>query len=111
MRGNLLTFDLSIKDYARSACCFNAKHSHCCVSLPCDSAPPQAARVTDACEKVKGMGPDLRARPQLYASTPQLELDSYVTLTHAVKLRVSGLVKGRHVCVHLVRGPQYCRHG
>lgn len=53
--------------------------------------PPllQASRVTDACLQVKAMGTELRARPQLYAGTPQLELDSYVTLTHAVKLRVS----------------------
>lgn len=49
----------------------------------------QAARVTDSCLKLKAMGPELRARPQLYASCPQLELDSYVNLTRAVRLRAT----------------------
>ncbi len=48
----------------------------------------QAARVTDAADKLKDTGPLLRARPLQYMNTPQLELDSYITLTQAVRLRV-----------------------
>jgi len=44
--------------------------------------------VTDACLHVKASGTEIRARPQLYSSSPQLELDSFVTLTEAVRLRV-----------------------
>ena len=48
----------------------------------------QAARVTNACNKLIATGPEVRARPLQYVSTSQIELDSYVNLTQAVRMRV-----------------------
>jgi hypothetical protein len=45
--------------------------------------------VTDACGKLKETGTLIRTRPLQYSHTPQLDLDSYVSFTQAVKLRVS----------------------
>ena len=55
----------------------------------------QAARVTDAAQKLKATGPEIRSRPMQYVSTSQLELDSYLQLTQAVKLRVRGEGEGQ----------------
>ena len=55
----------------------------------------QAARVTNAAERLKDTGPEIRARPLQYMNTPQLELDSYIQLTQAARLRV-----GQIPCVH-----------
>jgi hypothetical protein len=49
----------------------------------------QAARVTDACGKLKETGTLIRTRPLQYSHTPQLDLDSYVSFTQAVKLRAT----------------------
>ena len=46
--------------------------------------------MTHAAEKLKETGPEIRARPLQYISTSQLELDSYLQLTQAVRLRVRG---------------------
>ena len=62
----------------------------------CWPLPLQAARVTDACDKLKQTGPEIRARPWQYTNTPQLDLDSYIQLTQAVRMRVRN---GRHVLV------------
>ena len=65
-------------------------------SLPSPSplplSPSQAARVTYECNKLKESGPFIRTRPFQYSNTPQLDLDSFVTFTQAVKLRVRGVV-------------------
>ena len=61
---------------------FQMSHSH-------STFRSQAARVTNACNKLISTGPEVRARPLQYTNTPQIELDSYVTLTQAVRMRVS----------------------
>lgn len=48
----------------------------------------QAARVTHACELLKDVGPEVRARPYQYQNTPQLDLDSLVSYLYSVDLRV-----------------------
>ena len=48
----------------------------------------QAARVTNACNKLIATGPEIRARPLQYVNMSQIDLDSYVTLTQAVRMRV-----------------------
>ena len=45
--------------------------------------------MTDACGKLQETGTLIRTRPLQYSHTPQLDLDSYVSFTQAVKLRVS----------------------
>ena len=45
--------------------------------------------MTNACNKLIATGPEVRARPLQYVNAPQIELDSYVTLTQAVRMRVS----------------------
>ena len=68
--------------------------------------PPQAARVSHAAQELKGAGVEIRARPLQYSKTPQIELDSFVGLTNAVKLRVSGrgcsLIPGAHKVLLLI---------
>ena len=44
--------------------------------------------MTDAAQQLKATGAEIRSRPLQYMSTSQLELDSYLQLTQAVKLRV-----------------------
>ena len=51
--------------------------------------------MTDECGKLKETGTFIRTRPYQYSKTPQLELDSYVTFTQAVKLRV------RQYCMYI----------
>ena len=48
----------------------------------------QAARVTNACNSLIATGPEIRARPLQYVNTSQIDLDSYVTLTQSVRMRV-----------------------
>ncbi len=50
---------------------------------------PQAARVTHACERLKDVGPEVRARPYVYETTPLLDLDSLVSYLQSTRLRVS----------------------
>ena len=50
----------------------------------------QAARVTSEAQKLISTGPQIRSRPLQYVKSPQIELDSFVGLTQAVRLRVSG---------------------
>ncbi len=45
--------------------------------------------MSHAAQELKGTGVEIRARPLQYSKTPQIELDSFVGLTNAVKLRVS----------------------
>ncbi len=52
----------------------------------------QAARVTHACERLKDMGPEVRARPYVYETTPLLDMDSLVSYLQTTRLRVSGRV-------------------
>lgn len=49
----------------------------------------QAARVTNACNKLIATGPEIRARPLQYVNMSQIDLDSYVTLTQAVRMRAT----------------------
>lgn len=49
----------------------------------------QAARVSNACKRLIASGPEVRGRPQSYNQSAQLDLDSYVNLVQAIKLRVS----------------------
>ena len=51
--------------------------------------------MTHAAELLKETGPAIRARPMQYIDTSQLELDSYLQLTQAVRLRVSRLLYAR----------------
>ena len=53
------------------------------------SSSSQAARVTAACGSLKNTGPVIRSRPLQYINTPQLELDSYLSFSNAITLRVS----------------------
>ena len=56
--------------------------------------------MTNACNKLVLTGPEVRARPLQYTNTPQIELDSYVTLTQAVRMRVC-LIVCVCVCVRM----------
>ncbi|XP_064402067.1 uncharacterized protein LOC135347884 [Halichondria panicea] len=47
----------------------------------------QAARVTHACERLKDMGPEVRARPYVYETTPLLDMDSLVSYLQTTRLR------------------------
>lgn len=49
----------------------------------------QAVRVTNKAEKLVDLGPEIRSRPQFYTDTPLLELDSFIILTQAIKLRAT----------------------
>lgn len=53
----------------------------------------QAARVTRVCQLLKDAAVEIRSRPQLYADTPQLDLDSVLLLTQAITLRVSHMYR------------------
>ena len=45
--------------------------------------------MSDACKKLLASGPEVRGRPQSYVQSHQLDLDSYVNVVQAIKLRVS----------------------
>ena len=44
--------------------------------------------MTDACDKLKQTGPEIRSRPLQYVQMAQIDLDSYIHLTQAVRMRV-----------------------
>jgi hypothetical protein len=49
----------------------------------------QATRVTRTCYLLKDAACEIRSRPQLYANTSQLDLDSLLLLSHVIRLRAT----------------------
>ena len=59
--------------------------------------------MTHAAELLKETGPAIRARPMQYINTSQQDLDSYLQLTQAVRLRV-GREEYTYFLLHTFRG-------